>query len=140
MSDEPQVPEVMPDLSALLGGESGGLSGLFEQASKMAEAHAAAADAVIEGVAGGGAVRIEVTGHGEFLRVTIDPAAVDPNDVDMLQDLVLAALHDATAQVADLQQQAMGSMSLDLLGDMFASPAEDEEDDDDDEDRPELEA
>ena len=47
------------------------------------------------GVAGGGAVRIVVTGAMEPRSVMIDPSAADPDDVDMLQDLVLAALRDA---------------------------------------------
>jgi DNA-binding YbaB/EbfC family protein len=110
-------PGGLPDLGALLGGgEGGGLGALFEQAQQMAAAHAAAADAVLEGVAGGGAVRVEATGHGEFRKVTIARSAVDPDDVEMLEDLVLAALHDVSARIAELQQQSMGGLSLDALG------------------------
>jgi DNA-binding YbaB/EbfC family protein len=117
MSDEgdrPLDPEVMsgglPDL--------GGLGGILEQAQKAMEAQQSASAAVIEGHAGGGAVRIEATGAGEFLSVTIAPEAVDPDDVEMLQDLVLAALHDISARVGELQREAMSDMlgGLDLGG------------------------
>ena len=72
---------------------------------------------MVEGHAGGGVVKVEVTGGGEFLSVTIDPQVVDPAEVEMLQDLVLAALRDASSRIADLQQEAMGGLDLGgLLG------------------------
>ena len=90
------------------------LSQLLAQAQDMQqqllEAQATAAAQVVEGQAGGGAVRITVTGGLDFQDVTIAPAAVDPADVDMLQDLVLAALHDAIAKVNALNQEAMGGL------------------------------
>ena len=67
----------------------------------------------------GGAVRIAVTGGLEFRSVHIDPEAVDPDDVEMLEDLVLAALHDATAKVHELQAEAstaLGGLDLGGLG------------------------
>jgi DNA-binding YbaB/EbfC family protein len=95
----------MPDLSALL-----------DQAQKMQEqmsaAQASSAAQVVDGQAGGGAVRIEATGALEFRSVTIDPAAVDPDDVEMLQDLVLAALHDVVAKANEAQAGAMGGVDL----------------------------
>ena len=98
---EPQ----MPDMGQLL-----------EQAQKMQEqlmeAQAAAAEQVIEGQAGGGVVKVRVTGAMEFESVTIDPQAVDPDDVEMLQDLVLAAIHDAVGRVQELQQQSLGGLGL----------------------------
>jgi nucleoid-associated protein EbfC len=94
---------------------------LLRQAQKMQEqmmeAQAAAAEQVVEGHAGGGVVKIRVTGAMEFRSVSIDPEAVDPDDVEMLEDLVLAALHDAVSQVQQLQQGAMGAMGgVDLGG------------------------
>lgn len=111
----------MPDLSAIgLGGGGLDMGALFEQAGKMQEqimaAQQQAAAAEVEGVAGGGAVKIRVTGTMEFQSVTIDPSAVDPDDVEMLQDLILAALHDAVTQVGDLQSGTMGLGGLDLGG------------------------
>ena len=97
MSDDDQMPD---------------LSGLLEQAQSMMSASAAAADALVEGSAGGGLVKVSVDGHYDFKRVTIDPSVVDPADVDMLQDLVLAALRDAVSQVVDNQQGALGGFDL----------------------------
>jgi DNA-binding YbaB/EbfC family protein len=99
-----------------MGGLGGGLGGLLEQAQQMMAAQAQAAEQVVEGQAGGGVVRVEVTGGGEFRSVTISPEVVDPADVDMLQDLVLAALHDATSRVAELQAGALGGLDLGGLG------------------------
>ncbi len=113
-----------PDLAGLPGFDPSAagldMGALFAQASKMQEqlmaAQQEAAEALVEGVAGGGVVKIRVTGTMEFQSVTIDPSAVDPDDVEMLQDLVLAALHDAVAQVGELQQGSMGLGGLDLGG------------------------
>ncbi len=112
-----------PELGALFGGGEGGLDmdALFQQASQMQEQMAAAqeeaAATTVEGVAGGGVVRVEVTGAMEFRSITISPDAVDPNDVDMLEDLVLAAVRDAVEQVHELQAGSLGGMDLGgLLG------------------------
>jgi DNA-binding YbaB/EbfC family protein len=96
------------------------MNDLLKQAQKMQQqlldAQADAAEQVVEGHAGGGAVRVSVTGGMEFQSVVIDPAAVDPDDVEMLQDLVLAAVRDATAKASELSQQAMGGLDLGGLG------------------------
>ena len=96
---------------------------LLKQAQKMQEqlmeAQATAAEQVVEGQAGGGAVKIRVTGGMEFMSVSIDPAAVDPADVSMLEDLVLAAIHDAVAKVNEISQQAVGGLDLGGLGGLF---------------------
>lgn len=100
-------------------GEMPGLDGLLSQAMEMQQqmmaAQAEASEAVVEGQAGGGAVRVRVTGAMVFQSVEISPGAVDPDDVEMLQDLVLAALHDAVERVNDLQAQSLGGLG-DLLG------------------------
>src|SRR4051812_25338052 len=94
----------------------GGLGGfdvgsLFQQAAQMQEqmmaAQQEAASRVVEGQAGGGVVKIAVTGGMEIQSVTIDPKVVDPDDVDMLQDLVLAAFRDAVARANEVQAEAM---------------------------------
>jgi len=100
------------------------LGALLEQAQQMQQqlmaAQAEAAEQVHEGVAGGGVVRISVSGAMDFQSVTIRPDAVDPDDVDMLQDLVLAALHDAVGKVNAAQQQALGGLGG-ALGGMLGS-------------------
>lgn len=114
-SDELQDSAGLPALPDLEGLGGGALSGLLEQAQQMMAAQAEAAEREVEGVAGGGVVRIRATGAGEVLAVVIAPEVVDPEDVTMLEDLVLAALHDVRARVADLQRDAMGPLG-DLLG------------------------
>jgi DNA-binding YbaB/EbfC family protein len=88
------------------------LSFLLEQAqqmqAKLMEAQANAAEQVVEGQAGGGVVKVEVTGGMEFRRVTIDPSVVDRADIEMLQDLVLAAVRDAVSRANEVNQQALG--------------------------------
>jgi DNA-binding YbaB/EbfC family protein len=94
-----------PDLGALL-------SQVGQMQQHLAAAQQQAADTVVEGTAGGGAVRVEVTGGMEFQTVTIDPGVVDPAEVEMLQDLVLAALRDAADKAQQLQADAIGDVGL----------------------------
>ena len=91
-------------------------------------------EAVVEGTAGGGVVRIEATAGGEVLAVHIDPAAVDPDDVEGLEDLVLAALRDLHAETARLQSEAMGGFDPSgMLGGLLGGDEVDEPADDADE-------
>ncbi|MGE0794769.1 MAG: YbaB/EbfC family nucleoid-associated protein [Acidimicrobiia bacterium] len=100
------TPAEQPDLSAL-----------FEQAQQLqASLLGGGAGQTFEGVAGGGAVKVTVTAAGEFQQVTIRPDAVDPDDVAMLEDLVLAAVRDASAQASAAAQQGLGAMLGGLLG------------------------
>jgi DNA-binding YbaB/EbfC family protein len=87
-----------------------------EMQQRMLAAQDAAAAQVVEGSAGGGVVKVTATGAGEFTAVHIDRSVVDPADVDMLEDLVLAALHDAAQRVLELSQQSMGELGLGGLG------------------------
>ena len=96
------------------------MNSLLQQAQQMGEqlmaAQQEAAAQIYKGQAGGGAVKIELTGAFEFQSVTIAPDAVDPDDVEMLQDLVLAALNDAVAQIGPDQDGGMDLGGLDLGG------------------------
>jgi DNA-binding YbaB/EbfC family protein len=65
----------------------------------------------IDGSAGGGVVTAVVTGKQELVSVTIDPAAVDPSDVEMLQDLVVAAVNDALRSSRDLAAEKMAAVT-----------------------------
>ncbi len=100
------------DLGGLLGGlgGGGGLGDLLAQAQAAMAASQAAADTEVEGTAGGGMVKIRATGGGDVRRVTIDPAVVDPSDIEGLEDLVTAALRDLYARVAELHAGAMGGL------------------------------
>ena len=65
----------------------------------------------VEGTAGGGMVKAEMSGNKELLSITIDKEAVDPNDVEMLQDLVKAAVNEASRKVDEEMQSSMGAMT-----------------------------
>lgn len=93
------------------------LSQLGQVQQNLQEAQAAAAAQVVEGSAGGGAVRVKVTGGLEFQEVTIDASVVDPAEVEMLQDLVLAAVRDAMEKAGELASDALGGAGLPGLGD-----------------------
>lgn len=77
----------------------------------MAKAQAELAEATVEGSAGGGAVVIVLTGTQEIKDVRIQKDAVDPEDVETLQDLVLAAFSDALAKSRELAAQRLGSVT-----------------------------
>ncbi|MEM9562080.1 MAG: YbaB/EbfC family nucleoid-associated protein [Actinomycetota bacterium] len=98
------------------------LGALVQQAQalqqQMADAQAQQAAQIITGSAGGGKVTVEMTGAGEFRNVSIAPEAVDPDDVELLEELVLAALRDASSQMAGAYEEAMGGMDLPDLGDL----------------------
>ena len=65
----------------------------------------------IDGSAGGGVVAATVTGKQELVSVTIDPSVVDPEDVDMLQDLVIAAVNDALRTSREVAEQKMSAVT-----------------------------
>jgi DNA-binding YbaB/EbfC family protein len=86
------------------------LSQLGQVQQNLQAAQQAAAAQVVEGSAGGGAVKVKVTGGLEFREITIDRAVVDPNDVEMLQDLVLAAVRDAVERASALTSEALSGL------------------------------
>jgi DNA-binding YbaB/EbfC family protein len=96
------------------------LNNLLEQAQAMQEQVAAAQEAqanqVVTGSAGGGKVNVVATGGGEFRDITIAPDVVDPDDIEMLEELVLAAVRDAAGQIADLQASTYGDIEIPDLG------------------------
>jgi DNA-binding YbaB/EbfC family protein len=65
----------------------------------------------VDGSAGGGVVKAVVTGKQEVVSVTIDPAAVDPGDVDMLQDLIVAAINDALRSSRQVAEEKMAAVT-----------------------------
>jgi len=77
----------------------------------MARIEAELQTAQVDGSAGGGVVKAVVTGKQELVSVTIDPSAVDPSDVDMLQDLVVAAVNDALRASRDLAAEKMSAVT-----------------------------
>ncbi len=65
----------------------------------------------VEGTAGGGAVKIVMSGHQKVQSVTIDPEVVDPEDVEMLQDLVAAAVNEAVNKSHELASKRLGALT-----------------------------
>ena len=82
-----------------------------EMQANMERAQAELAETTVEGSAGGGAVVVAMTGTQEVRSVRIAPDAVDPSDVETLQDLVLAAVSDAVPRSKDLAAQRLGGIT-----------------------------
>jgi DNA-binding YbaB/EbfC family protein len=93
---------------------------LMKQAQKMQQQMLSAqqelAETEVTGTAGGGLVTAVVTGAGEVRGVKIDPKAVDPDDVESLEDLVVAAIRDASRAAAELAEQKMGPLTQGMGG------------------------
>lgn len=68
-------------------------------------------NATVEGMAGGGMVKVVMRGDQKVESITLSPEVVDPEDVDMLQDLLVVAFNDAAEKVQGMQQQLMGSLT-----------------------------
>ena len=79
--------------------------------NKMAKIQEDLVGRVEEATAGGGMVTVQINGAQEILSVTIDKAVVDPEDVDMLQDLVLAAVNEAIKKSKDMAEKEMGAVT-----------------------------
>jgi DNA-binding YbaB/EbfC family protein len=98
------------------------LNDLLRQAMAMQEqlmaAQQEAAERTVAGTAGGGLVRVVMTGGGDPTEVHIAPDAIDPDDPELLEDLVLAAFRDALQQVRELQSSAVGGLDLGSLGNL----------------------
>jgi DNA-binding YbaB/EbfC family protein len=89
----------------------------LQMQQEMERVQAELAEAKVEGSSGGGVVRAVVTGKQELVSIAIDPSAVDPDDVEMLEDLVTAAVNEALESSRRLAEQKMGGMqSLGGLG------------------------
>jgi DNA-binding YbaB/EbfC family protein len=88
---------------------------LMKQAQKMqqqlAVAQAELAATEVTGTAGGGLVTATLLGSGELTSITIDPRAVDPDDIETLQDLVVAAVRDATRAAGEIAAEKMGPVT-----------------------------
>lgn len=96
------------------GGFGGGnMQNMIRQAQKMQEElarkQAELEDAEVSGASGGGMVEVSMSGKGVVKSIKIKPEAVDPDDVEMLEDLILAAINDAKAQVDALRKEKLGA-------------------------------
>lgn len=96
------------------GGYGGNMQQIMKQAQmmqkKLTEAQAQLAEEEVVGSAGGGMVEVTLKGNKTPVAVAIKPEAVDPDDVEMLEDLVLAALNDAMEKADSKSQEFMGPL------------------------------
>jgi nucleoid-associated protein EbfC len=123
MSDDPKNP-----LEGLDLGNIGQMFGqVMEQArsvqNQVADTQEKVKEIIVEGTSGGGLVKVVAAGDGRIQSVRIDPVAVDKRDVEMLEDLVTAAVNDALRRSKELVEKEMGKvaggMDLGPLGDML---------------------
>jgi nucleoid-associated protein EbfC len=100
---------------SLPGGMRGGGGGLASQLQamqqQMMESQESLGEKTVEISSGGGMVTIVMTGHQKVLSLKIDPQAVDPADVEMLQDLVIAAINEAVEASQKLASDEMGAIT-----------------------------
>jgi hypothetical protein len=93
----------------------GGMGGLMAQMQKlqaeMEKTQDELAQEELTVTAGGGMISVTITGKQEFRAIKINPAAVDPDDVEMLEDLVLAAVTEAMQKSQELQEERMGGLT-----------------------------
>ena len=87
---------------------------LQKMQQQMEETQAAVEESTFEASAGGGMVKAEVNGKKEVLKITIDPEVVDPDDVEMLEDLVCAAVNEALSEAGKAMEDQMGQITGNL--------------------------
>lgn len=96
----------------------GNMQGMMKKVQKMqkemAKAQEALGDERLEAEAGGGMVKVIVSGHKEVVDVVIDPDVVDPEDVEILQDLIIIATNEAMKKAEELAESTMGKFTKGL--------------------------
>jgi len=106
-------------------GMGGGMNmnNLMKQAQKMqkqmAETQEALAEKTLECTSGGGAVKIVISGKKEIREIKINPEVVDPDDVEMLEDLILSAVNEAVRQADEMHNNEIGKITGGMGGGMF---------------------
>ena len=94
------------------GGAAGNMQKQIQQMqAKMEEMQAELETREVEATAGGGAVSVTVNGKKEISKITIKPEVVDPDDVEMLQDLIMVAANEALRQIEEMTQNEMGKLT-----------------------------
>lgn len=105
------------------GGMPGNMNNLMKQAQRMQrqmeEAQKAMEEMEATATAGGGAVEVTVSGKKEILKVKLAEEVVDPDDIEMLEDLIVAATNEALRKVDEASQQSMSKITGGLGGGMF---------------------
>ena len=84
---------------------------LQQMQERLMKAQEELGNETVEGTAGGGAIKILMTGHQKVQSVKIDPEVVDPEDVEMLQDLMVAAINEAVSKSHELASKRLGALT-----------------------------
>lgn len=102
------------------GGMPGNMANLMKQAQRMQrqmeETTAALEEKEVTAAAGGGAVEVTVSGKKEVIKVKLAPEAVDPDDIEMLEDLIMAAVNEALRKMEEMTQSEMAKITGGLGG------------------------
>ena len=97
------------------GGMPGNMNNLMKQAQRMQrqmeEASKALEEAEITATAGGGAVEVTVSGKKEIVKIKLSPEVVDPDDIEMLEDLIVAATNEGLRKIDEMSEQSMGKIT-----------------------------
>jgi DNA-binding YbaB/EbfC family protein len=84
---------------------------LQQMQTKLVKAQEELGNTEVEGTAGGGAVKVTMNGHRELRGLVIAPEAVDPDDVETLQEMIVAAFNDASKKAQDLSESKLGGLT-----------------------------
>lgn len=90
------------------------MSQVKETQEQMGKIQEKLKDRVVEGTAGGGMVKVQINGQKEVLAVKIDPEIVDSEDVELLEDMIIAATNQGMEKAEEMVQEEMGKVSQDL--------------------------
>ena len=82
--------------------------------AKMSQIQEELGQKTIEATAGGGMVKVTANGNQEIVSIQIDPEVIDPDDIEMLQDLIMAAINDAIKRAKDMMNEEMGKLTKGL--------------------------
>ena len=97
------------------GGMPGNMNNLMKQAQRMQrqmeEASKAMEEAEVTSTAGGGAVEVTVSGKKEIVKIKLSPEVVDPDDIEMLEDLIVAATNEGLRKIDEMSEQSMGKIT-----------------------------
>ena len=94
-----------------MGAMGGGGNALQQAQEMLAKAQEELKAAVVEGTSGGGAVKVTMNGEQKIQGITLEPDVVDPGDVEMLQDLIMAAIADASERASEMQEKSFGAIT-----------------------------
>lgn len=98
-----------------MGGNMGNMAGMMKKVQKlqadMAKMQEEVKKKTVDVSAGGGVVKVVINGDKQIQSLKIDPSAVDPNDVEMLEDLIAAAVNESIRKVDDMMTKEMGKLT-----------------------------